>query len=180
MLEAAFAKLNAEFGFSLALAKGPDLQRFGRELGLIESNYLQYFGLTQALRMSQPRFMNQFRRMLVSRLRVVFENASADIELWNKTASAQVDSQLRERRRSFQQRREALERIRSASGELEQRIGELEAQDQRSKLLLTQATELAATLRLQASRAAAEAPTLLDAVAPGAAKAAPAQRLRSA
>jgi len=180
MLEATFAKLNAEFGFSLALAKGPDLQRFGRELALIQSNYMQYFGLTQALRMSQPRFMNQFRRMLVSRLRVVFENASSEIELWNKTTSGQVDSQLRERRRSFQQRREALERIRSASGELELRISELEAQDQRSKQLLTRATELAATLRLQASRDAAGTPTLLDSVPPGVAKAVTAPRLRSA
>ena len=45
--------------------------------------------------------MEQFRRMLVSKLRVVFENASGELELWNKAASAQIDSQLRERRRSF-------------------------------------------------------------------------------
>jgi len=113
-------------------------------------------------------------------LRVVFENASGEIELWNKTASGQVDSQLRERRRGFQQRREALERIRSASGELEQRISELEAQDQRSKQLLTRATELAATLRLRASRDPEAAPILLDAVPPEAVKAATAPRLRSA
>ena len=35
--------------------------------------------------------MEQFRRMLVSKLRVVFENASSELELWNKAASAQVD-----------------------------------------------------------------------------------------
>jgi hypothetical protein len=180
MLEATFAKLNAEFGFSLALAKGPELQRFGRDLALLQANYMQYFGLARALRMSQPRFMNQFRRMLVSRLRVVFENASSEIELWNKTASGQVDSQLRERRRSFQQRREALERIRSASGELEQRISELEAQDQRSRQLLTRFTELAATLRLRANGDPVAAPTLVDVVPPAVAKAVTAPRLRSA
>ncbi len=182
MLDATFSKLNSEFGFSLALAKGPDLDRFARELGLIERNYMQYFGLTQALRLSQPKFMDQFRRMLVSRLRVVFENASGEIELWNKTASSQVDSQLRERRRSFRHRREALERIQSASGDLEQRIGELEGQDQRSQHLLSRATELAASLRGEACRSPAGTQAAVDLVLPEADEALPmpAPRLRIA
>ena len=92
MLGASFTKLNAEFSFGLALNPGPDLARFTDELNLIEKSYVQYLGLTQALRLSQPRFMEQFRRMLMSKLRVVFENASAELELWNKSASAQVDA----------------------------------------------------------------------------------------
>jgi hypothetical protein len=147
MLSASFAKLNAEFGFSLSLPKGPDLERYVRELGLIERNYVQYLGLTQALRLSQPKFMEQFRRMLVSKLRVVYENASGELELWSKGASAQVDSQLRERRRGFRRRREALERIQNAAGELEQRISEIETQDQRLQQFLQRVGELASALR---------------------------------
>jgi hypothetical protein len=147
MLGASFAKLNSDFGFGLALPKGPELDRYGRELALIERNYVQYLGLTQALRLSQPKFMEQFRRMLVSKLRVVFENASGELELWSKSASAQVDSQLRERRRGFRRRREALERIQNAAGELEQRIGEIESQDHRVHQFLTRVHELAAALR---------------------------------
>ena len=147
MLSASFAKLNAEFGFALSMQKGPDLDRFARELDLIERNYVQYLGLTQALRLSQPKFMEQFRRMLVSKLRVVFENASSEIELWSKGASAQVDSQLRERRRGFRRRREALERIQNAAGELEQRIAEIESQDQRLHQFIARVGELAAGLR---------------------------------
>lgn len=135
MLSASFTKLNAEFGFGLAVASGPDLSRFLRDLELIERNYVQYLGLTQALRLSQPRFMEQFRRMLVSRLRVVFESACGELELWNKTASAQIDSQLRERRRAFKRRRESMERIQQAAGELEHRVSELESQDQRLQQL---------------------------------------------
>jgi hypothetical protein len=147
MLSASFAKLNAEFGFALSMQKGPDLDRYARELDLIERNYVQYLGLTQALRLSQPKFMEQFRRMLVSKLRVVFENASSEIELWSKGASAQVDSQLRERRRGFRRRREALERIQNAAGELEQRIAEIESQDQRLHQFIARVGELAAGLR---------------------------------
>jgi len=148
MLGASFTKLNAEFGFGLALPKDPDLARYLRELELIERNYVQYLGLTQALRLSQPKFMEQFRRMLVSKLRVVFENASGELELWSKAASAQVDSQLRERRRGFRRRREALERIQSAAGELEQRIAEIESQDQRLNQFLGRVSEFTSMVRL--------------------------------
>ncbi len=153
MLAVSFGRMNAEFGFSLALSKGPELERFERELAMIERNYVQYLGPTQALRLSSPKFMEQFRRMLVSRLRVVFENASSEVELWNKTASAQVDSQLRDRRRNFRHRREALERVQAAAGDLEDRISELEGQDQHLQALLARATELIEQLREQACAA---------------------------
>jgi hypothetical protein len=80
--------------------------------------------------MAAPGFAEQFRRMLLSKLRVVFESAASDLELWSKAASGQVDLQLRERRRGFKRRREALERIQAAAGELEQRIAEVESQDE--------------------------------------------------
>lgn len=130
MLAASFEMLNTEFGFSLSLPAGPDLARFDADLELIERNYVQYLGLTQAFKLSQGRFLDQFRRMLVSRLRVVFESASGELDLWNKTASAQVDTQLRDRRRGFKRRRESLERIQTAAGDLEARVAELEAQEQ--------------------------------------------------
>ena len=119
MLNASFARLNAEYGFSLVVGKPLDFDRFASELQLIESNYVQYLGLTLALRLAQPKFMEQFRRMLVSKLRVVFENASSELELWNKAVSAQVDGQLRERRKAFKRRIETLEKVQNAAGELE-------------------------------------------------------------
>jgi len=131
MLTASFGRLNAEFGFGLALGKTPDTERYVKELRLIEENYVKYLGLTLALRLSQPKFMEQFRLMLISKLRMVFESASGEIELWNKATSAQVDSQLRERRKSFRHRRDTLERVQFAGGELETRLDQLEAQDQR-------------------------------------------------
>lgn len=147
MLAASFGRLNAEFGFSLAQGKPLDFDRFTSELRLIESNYVQYLGLTLALRLAQPKFMEQFRRMLISKLRVVFENASSELELWNKAVSAQVDSQLRERRKAFKRRRETLEKIQSAAGELELRIDEIEIQDQRLVEFQSRTSELAESLR---------------------------------
>jgi hypothetical protein len=144
MLAASFKQLNSEFGFALVAAKAPGLDRYARDLELIARNYSQYLGLSQALRLSEPRFLEQFRRMLLSKLRVIFENASGEIELWNKSASAQIDAQLRERRRGFKRRRVALERIQAAAGDLEQRIGELESQDARDQQVLARLRELVA------------------------------------
>ena len=142
MLAASFEMLNTEFGFSLMVAPAPDLARFVADLELIERNYVQYLGLTQALKLTQERFLEQFRRMLISRLRVVFESASGELELWNKTASSQIDTQLRDRRRGFKRRREALERIQLAADELESRLGELEEQDARLQQLQQRLAEL--------------------------------------
>jgi hypothetical protein len=149
MLTASFTLLNTDYGFSLQLTPPPDFDRFVRELDALERSYVQYLGLSRALRLAQPRFMEQFRRMLVSKLRVVFENASGELELWNKAASAQVDSQLRERRRAFRRRREALERIQGAAGELEQRIAEFESQDARMQQFQARVGELLQDLREQ-------------------------------
>ncbi|MES2990950.1 MAG: dynamin family protein [Pseudomonadota bacterium] len=150
MLGASFSRLNGEFGFSLSMTRSPEFARFRTELDEIESNYVQYLGLTHALRLSQPRFMEQFRRMLVSKLRVVFENASAELELWNKATSSQVDSQLRERRRNFRRRRESLERVQSAASDLEARIAEIESQDERLQAFMRRARERFDALRDQA------------------------------
>jgi hypothetical protein len=146
MLVASFARLNAEFGFSLVAEVPLDVRRYTDDLNLIERNYVQYLGLSQAFRLAQPGFQEQFRRMLISRLRVVFETISNDIELWNKTASAQVDSQLRERRRNFKRRYESLDRIQSASNELDTRLQEVQAQDERVMQLQTRLSVLMAQL----------------------------------
>ncbi|RZL11450.1 MAG: dynamin family protein [Rubrivivax sp.] len=152
MLGATFARLNAEFGFSLATDHAVDVRRYRDDLDLIERNYVQYLGLGQAFRLAQPGFQEQFRRMLISRLRVVFETVSNDIELWNKTASAQVDSQLRERRRNFKRRYESLDRIQTASSELDTRVQEVQAQDERVLQLQTHLGVLVDELVAQAGQ----------------------------
>jgi hypothetical protein len=162
MLEASFSELNTEFGFAFALGPVPALGPFQNDLDTIDKNYRRYLGLGQVWRMAAPGFAEQFRRMLVSKLRVVFENAAGELELWSKAAQSQVEVQLRERRRSFTRRREALQRVQGAAGELEQRIAEVQAQD--DHLLQTQsrldglAAEAVAVARsLAATTAAASA-----------------------
>jgi hypothetical protein len=135
MLRASYAQLNREYGFALQLNSLPTLERCDKDLDRIEASYVQYLGLGQALRLAEPRFMEQFRRMLLSKLRMTFEFASGEYEMWSKSASNQVDSQLRERRRAFKRRREGLDRVLAVSGDLTQRITDVESQDARLQQL---------------------------------------------
>lgn len=129
MLGAGCARLNADHGFALAPPPPVALDRLDADLAQVEAAYARYLGLAGALRLVQPRAMEQFKRLLLSRLRVVFETAGSEVELWSRTTLAQIDSQLGERRSAFTRRAAAIERIDSATGELEARLAELAAQD---------------------------------------------------
>lgn len=129
MLTGTFRQLNAEYGFSLQAPREPELARYERDLDLVERSHNQYLGVGNALRLAQPEFADRLVRALATRLRVVYESALGEVELWNKSAAAQLDAQLRERRRNFGRRLEAIERIQQAATGLDDRINEIDAQE---------------------------------------------------
>ncbi len=146
MLTGTFRQLNAEYGFSLQPPKEPDLARHARDLELVERSHQQYLGMGNALRLAQPEFADRLVRALATRLRVVFESALGEVELWNKASAAQLDAQLRERRRNFARRIEAIERIQEAASGLDERIAEIESQDAAVNQLDAKLAELTAHL----------------------------------
>lgn len=129
MFVAIFRQLNAEHGFSLQPPKEPDLLRFERDLELVERSHLQYLGVSNALKLATPEFADRLVRALATRLRAVYESALSEVELWNKSAAAQLDVQLRERRRNFGHRLEAIERIQQAAIGLDERIADIVQQE---------------------------------------------------
>jgi chromosome segregation ATPase len=91
---------------------------------------------------------------------VIYESALGEVELWNKSAAAQLDAQLRERRRNFGRRLEAIERIQQAASGLDDRIAEIESQEKALDTLDAKLAELTSHLTatpIQGSRAAAPA-----------------------
>ena len=86
---------------------------------------MQYLGLGNAFRLAQPEFADRLVRALSNRLRNVNETVLSDIEAWSKSAAAQLDLQLRERRKNFVRRLEAIDRIADASNGLDERIAEV-------------------------------------------------------
>ncbi|GAA4424411.1 dynamin family protein [Acidovorax lacteus] len=130
MLSGTFRQLNAEFGFSLQVPAAPQLESYQQELALIEQSHVQYLGVGNAIKLAQPEFAQRLVRALATRLRTVYESAANDLELWSKSATAQLDAQLRERRRSFSRRIEAVDRIQQAATGLVERITEIEASEE--------------------------------------------------
>lgn len=130
MLAAMFRELNAEFGFSLQPPGDLQLHDFERELAQIEESYLQYLSFGNTLKLANPMFGQRMLKALGMRLRAVFESAANDLDLWGKSATAQLDAQLKERKRSFARRMEAVDRIHEAASGLAQRIAEIESAEQ--------------------------------------------------
>lgn len=129
MLAATFRQLNAEHGFSLQAPTEPQMQDYLNDLDQVERSHLQYLGIGNAFRLAQPEFADRLVRALSTRLRSVHQMALGDVELWSKSAAAQLDAQLRERRRNFSRRIEAIDRIQQAAGGLDERIAEIQAQN---------------------------------------------------
>lgn len=162
MLTGTFRQLNAEYGFSLQAPREPDLARYERDLDLVERSHNQYLGVGNALRLAQPEFADRLVRALATRLRVIYESALGEVELWNKSAAAQLDAQLRERRRNFGRRLEAIERIQQAASGLDDRIGEIDSQESSLDQLDAKLAELTShlTVATPADKAAPSEPAL--------------------
>ena len=142
MLAATFRQLNAEHGFSLLTPPEPSLVDYLHDLDLVERSHLQYLSIGNTLRLAQPEFADRLVRALSTRLRTIHETALGEIELWSKAAAAQLDVQLRDRRRNFSRRLEAIDRIQQASGGLHERIDEIEAQKNNLNQLNSKLSEL--------------------------------------
>ena len=126
MMAGTFRTLNAEYGFSLQTPTRIDLAPYRAELDAIEQAHVQYLGVTNVFRLAQADFTERLVKGVMSRLRQVYEDASNEVELWNKSAAGQLDTQLRERRKHFARRIEAVHRIQEAAGGLDERIAELQ------------------------------------------------------
>ena len=146
MLVASFKQLNSEYSFSLQAPAEPVMASFLAELETIERNHLQYLGVGNTIKLAQPEFSDRLVRALSTRLRSVHESALAEVELWSKSAAAQLDAQLRERRRNFARRIEAIDRISQAAGGLEDRITEIGQQEAALDQLDSKLAELTAYL----------------------------------
>lgn len=147
MLFRTFQQLNSGQGFALELLPAPDLTRFEADLGVVERSHLQYLGLTNMFRLSRPEFADRLARALLARVRDIFDAALSEIELWNRSSSAQLAAQLRERREAFDRRTVAVERIEGAADGLGERLAEIESQEIALNALDIQLSRLTRELR---------------------------------
>ncbi len=146
MLSTMFKQLNTEYGFSLQSITEPDLNFYLTDIELAQRNHLQYLGISNVFKLAQPEFADRLVRALSSRVRTIHDAALGEVEFWSKSAAAQLDAQLRERRRTFSRRMEAIDRIQQAAGGLDERIAEITRQEAALEQLEAKLTELTSHL----------------------------------
>ncbi len=146
MLDSVFRQVNAEFGFALHAGRAPDMMTYLQDLELIERSHLQYLSLGNVMRLAQPGFSDRLVSALSSRVRVVFESALGEVEVWSQSASAQFDAQMRERHKGFNKRLNAIKRIEQAASTLDERIAELNVQKIRLQAVETMFGDLTSQL----------------------------------
>ena len=165
MLTVSFKQLNADHGFSLQMVPPPDMSRFDVDLSAVERSHMQYLGVGNLMNLARPEFTEKLVRALLARVRSIFETALGEVELWNKSSSAQLDAQLRERRRAFSRRVDAIQRIQDAAGGLDMRIDELREQETQLSALQARMGELMADLRKSAAQIRVQQSTTSEALA---------------
>jgi hypothetical protein len=108
---ASFNRLNVEFGLSRQTPEEPKLVHSENDLAKIEKSHLLYVCMANLNKLSQFDSLVCSEHALSPRLRVGYKSALSEVELRNKSASAQADRERCEWRRSFGRRIEAIERI---------------------------------------------------------------------
>ena len=156
MLSTMFTQLNTEYGFSLQALQEPDLNFYLNDFEMAQRSHLQYLGLSNVFKLAQPEFADRLVRALYARLRSIHESALGEVEFWSKSAAAQLDAQLRERRRTFARRMDAVDRIQQAAGGLDERIDEIALQESAMEQQEAKLMELTSHL-MAAPQAAPEA-----------------------
>jgi hypothetical protein len=129
MLSVMFKQLNTEYGFSLQAMQEPDLTFYLNDFEMAQRSHLRYLGISNVFKLAQPEFADRLVRAMYARVRSIHEAALAEVEFWSKSAAAQLDAQLRERRRSFVRRMDAVNRIQHAAGGLDERIEDIAQQE---------------------------------------------------
>ena len=128
MLAAAFTRANSEFGFTVTAPRVLRLSGLIQEFDRVMHAYTEHLSGVNWLKLQNNAYTLRTLRGLSSRVRDLFERALRDIENWDRSAIAQLDSQVRDRKKQLNRRLATLQRIEDTKDSLHERIGELQAQ----------------------------------------------------
>ncbi|MFN3593556.1 MAG: dynamin family protein [Thiobacillaceae bacterium] len=127
MMEAMYAKLNAEHGIQLITIPPFSMLKYRKEMARLESTYDHHFNtLLNLLTTEQHTLARRFFETLAKRVIEVFDAANREAENWLKSIMSPMESQVREHQMQLRRRLESVKRIHKAADTLQDRIRELE------------------------------------------------------
>jgi hypothetical protein len=146
MMAVMYRKFATEHGLALSAPMPFSLDKYVKEIKLIESVYRKQFGTAAILTTPQLVLMTRFFDSIASRVKQSFLQANRDVEAWLKVVMAPLEAQIWEHRSQIKKRKQSIERIFTATETLEEKVQALEAMqaefDEQKRTLQRMAEEL--------------------------------------
>jgi hypothetical protein len=127
MMSVMYRKFSTEHGLALATPMPFSLDKYVKEIELIEGVYQKQFGTAALLTTPQVVLMTRFFDSIASRVKHSFLQANRDAEAWLKVVMAPLEAQIWEYRGQLKKRKQSIERIYTATDSLDERIEALDA-----------------------------------------------------
>lgn len=126
MMTVMYRKFSTEHGLALSTPMPFSLEKYRKEIAMIERVYQKQFGTAALVTTPQVVLMQKFFDSIASRVKQSFLLANRDVEAWLKVVMAPLEAQIGEHKAQLKRRRQSIERIHVASGGLEEKVVALE------------------------------------------------------
>lgn len=127
MMTAMYRKFSTEHGLAVTTPMPFSLDKYRKEIMLIEAIYQKQFGTTTLMTMPQVALMQKFFDSIASRVKQTMSKANRDVETWLKVVMAPLEAQIHEHKLQLRRRKQSIERIHLATDSLEEKVTALDA-----------------------------------------------------
>jgi hypothetical protein len=142
MMTVMYRKFSTEHGLALSTPMQFSLDKYVKEIAIVEEIYQKQFGTATILTTRQVVLLQKFFDSIASRVKQSFLQANRDVEAWLKVVMAPLEAQIGEHKVQLKRRKQSIERIHVATDSLEEKVTAFE---QMHVELETQRKDLAAT-----------------------------------
>jgi hypothetical protein len=161
MMTVMYRKFSTEHGLALSSPMPFSLEKYCKEIEMIESVYHKQFGTAVIMTTPQVVLMAKFFDSIASRVKQSFLLANRDVEAWLKVVMAPLEAQIWEHKSQLKKRKQSIERIHLATDSLEEKVESLEKMqadlEEQGKTLRMLEAELKAAIAAELSKLKAAA-----------------------
>lgn len=122
MMSVMYRKFSTEHGLALSTPMPFSLDKYSKEIVMIEQLYHKQFGTATILTTPQVVLMQKFFDSIASRVKQSFLQANRDVEAWLKVVMAPLEAQIGEHKVQLKRRKKSIEKIHLATDSLEEKV----------------------------------------------------------
>ncbi len=147
MMSVMYRKFSTEHGLALSTPMSFSLDKYKKEILLIEGIYHKQFGAAAVLTTPQVVLMQKFFDSIATRVKQSFLQANRDVEAWLKVVMAPLEAQIGEHKLQLKRRRKSIEKIHGATDSLEEKVQAFEKMQQELDTQRAQLTRIENALK---------------------------------